>query len=111
MKIRIGEAVSLTTPNSFKFTPDDRQTMIETDGGNIIQDYGHIASGDKITVTAVFYKAEFLKVWNYFQSRTLIQFIDSSGIVWPDMRVRVISYGYKERFENYINTELELWRI
>ena len=111
MKIRIGEAISLTTPTSLKFTTDDRQTLIETDGGNVVQDYGHIASGDKITVTAIFYKAEFLKVWNYFQNRTMVQFTDPSGVVWPDMRVRVISYGYKERFEDYINVELELWRI
>ena len=111
MKIRIGNAVSLSTPDSFKVVTDDRQTMIQTDGGNVVQDYGHIASGDKITLNCTFHKDEFIKVWNYFQNRTLIAFIDPSGITWQDMRVKVISYGYYSRFENYITTELELWTI
>lgn len=111
MKIRIGEAVSISTPESFKITTDDRQTLIATDGGNIVQDYGHIASGDKITLNCTFHKDEFLKVWNYFQSRTFVNFQDPSGITWQNMRVKVISYGYYSRFENYITTELELWTI
>ena len=111
MKIKIGDAISLSTPDSFKITTDDRQTMIQTDGGNVVQDYGHIASGDKITLTATFHKDEFLKVWNYFQNRTFITFIDPSGITWQNMRVKVISYGYYARFEDYINCELELWTI
>ncbi|WP_085023895.1 hypothetical protein [Anaerovibrio sp. JC8] len=111
MKIKIGNAQSLTTPDSFKLQTDDRQQIIATDGGNIIQDYGHIASGDRITINATFHKSEFLKVWDYFQTRQLVEFQDPAGITWPDMRVRVLSYGYKSRFENYINCELELWRI
>ena len=50
MKIRIGDAVSLTTPIDFKFHPDDRQTLVQTDGGNVVQDFGSVASGDKITL-------------------------------------------------------------
>ena len=111
MKIRIGDAVSLTTPIDFKLHTDDRQTLIQTDGGNVVQDFGSVASGDKITLNAVFKRDEFLKVWNYYQSRELIDFIDSSGVIWPQMRVRILAYGYKERFENYINCEIELWRI
>ena len=43
MRIKIGEAVSLSRPDSWKISPDDRQSIIETDGGNVVQDYGHIA--------------------------------------------------------------------
>lgn len=111
MKIKIGNAVSLSTPESFKITTDDRQTMIQTDGGNVIQDYGHVASGDKINLNCTFHKDEFIKIWNYFQSRNLVNFQDPSGITWQDMRVKVLSYGYYQRFENYITTELELWTI
>ena len=111
MKIRIGDAVSLTTPIDFKFHPDDRQTLVQTDGGNVVQDFGSIVSGDKITLNAVFKRDEFLKVWNYYQSREQIEFTDSSGVVWPQMRVRILAYGYKERFEDYINCEIELGRI
>lgn len=111
MKIKIGEAVSISTPESFKVTTDDRQTMIQTDAGNIVQDYGHIASGDKINLQCTFHKDEFLKVWNYFQNRMFVNFQDPSGITWQNMRVKIISYGYYARFENYITCELELWTI
>ena len=111
MRIKIGAAVSLSRPDSWKISPDDRQSIIETDGGNVVQDYGHIASGDKISLSATFYKEEFQKLWQYFHARTIVDMIDHNGIIWQGMRVRVISYGYEERFENYINCELELWRI
>jgi hypothetical protein len=37
--------------------------------------------------------------------------VDQGGVTWPDMRVRILSYGYRDRFEKVINCELELWRI
>lgn len=111
MIIRIGDAVSLSRPENFKYTPDDRQTVIETDGGNIVQDYGHISSGDRINFSAVFRRDEFMKIWEYFNSRSKIDFVDHSGITWQGMRVRVVSYGYEDRFEQFIDCEIELWRI
>lgn len=111
MRIKIGEAVSLSRPASWKISTDDRQSIIETDGGNVVQDYGHIPSGDKITLTAIFYRDEFQKLWQYFHARSIVDMMDHNGITWQGMRVRVLSYGYEERFEDYINCELELWRI
>lgn len=111
MKVRIGQAASLSRPESFKYTPDDRQSIIETDGGNIVQDFGNVESGGKITFTAVFHRDEFLKLWEYYQKRILVDFTDPAGNLWQSMRVRVISYGYEERFRDYIDCELELWRI
>ena len=111
MRIKIGEAVSLSRPESWKISTDDRQSIIETDGGNVVQDYGHIPSGDKVTLTAIFYRDEFQKLWQYFHARSIVDMIDHNGITWQGIRVRVISYGYEERFEDYINCELELWRI
>ena len=111
MVIRIGDAVSLSRPENFKYTPDDRQTVIETDGGNIVQDYGHISSGDRINFSAVFRRDEFMKIWEYFNSRSKIDFVDHSGITWQGMRVRVVSYGDEYRFEQFIDCEIELWRI
>ena len=49
MAIRIGDAVSLSNPSSEQITPDDRQQLIETIGGVVVQDFGHIAAGDKIS--------------------------------------------------------------
>lgn len=111
MAIRIGEAVSLSRPDSWKFTPDDRQTMIETAEGNIVQDYGVHDSGGKVRCSVTFHRKEFLKVWDYFVSREPVNVTDHAGNMWKGMRVKVVSYGYESRFEDYINTELEFWRI
>ena len=111
MKIRIGDAESISAPENFKFILDDRQTLIATDGGNVVQDYGHVASGNKVTLSAIFYREDFYKLWQYFNERTHVNFVDQGGVTWPDMRVRILSYWYKDRFEKVINCELELWRI
>ena len=59
MAIQIGEAVSWKEPDSIKVSFDDRQQIIETDGGNVVQDYGHIDSGDTITFDCVFERDDF----------------------------------------------------
>ena len=67
--------------------------------------------GDGINFSAVFRRDEFMKIWEYFNSRSKIDFVDHSGITWQGMRVRVVSYGYEDRFEQFIDCEIELWRI
>ena len=63
--LHIGDAVSFSAPESWRYAPDDRQQLIQVDGGNVVEDYGHIASGDKITVTAKFDRANFEKIYDY----------------------------------------------
>ena len=111
MAIVIGVAKSWRGPEDWKFTPDDRMQIIETDNGNVIHDYGHISSGDKMTFSCVFEREEFVKVYNYWHNRELVNFTDTAGNIWENIRVKIISYGYEQHFENYINAELEIWRI
>ena len=40
-----------------------------------------------------------------------MNFTDTAGNIWENIRVKIISYGYEQHFENYINAELEIWRI
>lgn len=116
--IKIGDVTSLTA-ESFEWTTDDRQQIIEIEGGNVVQDYGHIASGDKATVNATFYGTDFTKVWKTYETRELVDVTDPAGIVWPSCRVRVVSWGYFDRFEkeesgrnpSAVSTKLEIWRI
>lgn len=111
MAIKIGEATSWKEPEDLQITVDDRQQIIETDGGNVVQDYGHVASGDKITFSCVFERDEFIKVYHYWQNRELVDFTDISGIVWKSCRVKIMSYSYTKNFTAYINTTIEIWRI
>lgn len=109
--IKIDGIASLTA-ESFKITPDDRQTLVELDGGNCVQDYSHVQSGDKITVTCNWWREDFPHIWEVFETRKLVDFQDPGGVVWPSCRVRVLSYGYFTSFEDStIHTEIEVWRI
>lgn len=109
--IKIGGVTSLSA-EGWKITPDDRSQLIQTDGGNVVQDYGHVSSGDKITVTCNWRRDDFLAVWNDYENRTLVDVTDPAGVVWPKCRIKIQSYGYYEHFEDgAVKTELEIWRI
>ena len=109
--IKIGGATSLSA-DSWKTTLDDRSQLIQTDGGNVVQDYGHVASGDKMTVTCNWLRDDFLKVWRAYEDRTMVDVTDPAGVVWPKCRVKIQSYGYFAHFEdNVVHTDLEIWRI
>ena len=109
--LHIGDAVSYSAPESWRYAPDDRQQLIQVDGGNVVEDYGHIASGDKITVTAKFDRANFEKIYDYWDHRILVTIVDETGRTWENCRVRVISSGYMAMFPDMVNVELEFWRI
>ena len=109
--IKIGEATSFSPPESFAYTPDDRQQVIQVDGGNVVEDYGHIASGDKITISVKFDRENFGLINDYWEHRILVDFVDETGRVWSNCRVKVMSCGYLKMFPNMINSELEIWRI
>lgn len=112
MKIYIDGIPSMNPPDNITFTVDDRQTIIQTDGGNVIQDYGHIASGDKITLTNIQYrKDDFKKIYDIWQNRTLITFIDTNNIVWENVRVKIAKYSYNYNFPNIIYCDIEIWMI
>ena len=111
MIIKIGEAVSLKSPDGFTITPDDRQEIIQTDGGNVIQDYGHVASGDKIAFSCNFRKTDFEKIYQYWEHRELVD-VEFGGVTFPSSRIKIISWGFFERFENTtVNARIEIWRM
>uniref|UniRef100_UPI001C82A64F hypothetical protein n=1 Tax=Selenomonas sp. AB3002 TaxID=1392502 RepID=UPI001C82A64F len=58
---------------------DDRIEKIPLIGGNTVQDYGHISSGDSITVSACFSWDNAAAIYSLWESRTLVNFTDESG--------------------------------
>ena len=79
--------------------------------GIVVQDFGHVAAGDKISCTASALSADFEKIAGYWNRRTLVDIIDEAGNVWSDMRVLVKSYAYMPRFPKVYKAPLEFWRI
>ena len=112
MRVYVNDIPSMNTPDSLEYTPDDRQQIVQTDGGNVIQDYGHVPSGDKLTVTGLQYRLEdFKKVYKIWQERTLVDFIDSNGNCWKSVRIKITKYSYNPRFKDIINTNIEIYMI
>lgn len=109
--IRLGEAVSLSNPQGYKVTPDDRQQKIETIGGVVVEDYGHIEAGDVTSFTVNFSKKNFEIIKSYWENRILIEYEDVAGEIFKNVRIVIKSYSYIERFKNYYTATLEIWRV
>jgi hypothetical protein len=109
--LKVGDAVGFRRPDDWSMVPDDRQEMHQTIDGNVVEDYGHVESGDKITCTAVFAYQEYIKIYNYWTQRTMVDVIDHAGTDWGKMRVIIRKDAYVPRFESYHQLDLEFWRI
>ena len=109
--IQIGSAVTLTCEN-WKYIPDDRQETVKTIGSVVVQDFGHIESGDKFSCTCNVSPSNKDTIFNYWENRYKVTIIDEAGISYENMRVKVINYRYINLFEKkrYYNIDFEFWR-
>ena len=108
--IFINDIPSFRDPENYKFIPDDRVQKIEIIGSVAIQDYGHIAAGDSISMTCLFSEENFNQVLSLWEARSLVSFKDTAGVVWSGMRIVMNEYERDKNFPNYIMATFELWR-
>ena len=108
--IKIGDAETLRTEN-WVIVPDDRQTKIETIGGVVVQDFGRVEAGDNYSCSVTLPSAAATAVFAYWHNRVLVDVRDVNGLVIPNMRVVVKKFSYVDRFEDYIQADIELWRV
>ena len=109
--IAIGDITTLDTEN-WQVVPDDRQQTVEIVGGVAVQDFGHVAAGDKISCTVRVRKRDFDTLVKYWDDRTLVDVTDEAGIVWENVRVVVKSYEYVPRFSSKaVQASIEFWRV
>ena len=108
--IKIGEIETLRTEN-WQIIPDDRQTRIETIGGVVVQDFGHVEGGDSYSCKIIVESAGANAIAACWHNRILVPVIDVNGTAIGDMRVVIKKYGYVEHFEDHIWAEIELWRV
>lgn len=90
---------------------DDRIEKVELINGNAVQDYGHVETGDVLSLVCIFSLANYLRVHDLWTRRELVTFTDVAGAVWNNLRLVFKRARYVDRFENYLRVELELWRI
>lgn len=110
MHIKIGAVRTLDVEN-WQTLPDDRQQLVEIIGGVVVQDFGHIEAGDKISCSANLTAAAWEIVKGYWDSRVLVPIEDESGNLYPDMRVIVKNYSYVPYFPKYYKVSFEFWRV
>ena len=108
--IQIGDARTLEVEN-WEIVPDDRQQQIEIVGGVAVQDYGHVAEGDKVSCTITVLSGSWETIKGYWDSRTPVNISDEAGVVWENMRVVVKSYQYVPHFPKAVKATLEFWRV
>lgn len=107
--IQIGDVRTLSVEN-WHIVPDDRQRLIETIGGIVVEDFGHIEAGDRMTcrITLSAAAAEILNL--YWHDRILTDVVDEGGRTWQALRVKVKKYGYVQHFPRYYWADLEFWK-
>ena len=107
--IVVGEVRTLEVEN-WQIVPDDRQQQIEIVGGSVVQDYGHVAEGDKVSCSVTVLADGWEIIKGYWDSRQKVNISDEADVVWENMRGVVKSYEYVSRFPHAIKATLEFWR-
>ena len=108
--IHIGEVRTLSVEN-WQIGPEDRQQLLEIVGGAVVQDFGHIQEGDRISCLVTVIAADWEKIKSYWDSRSRVFVTDESGSILPSMRVVVKSYEYVAHFPKVYKISLEFWRV
>lgn len=108
--IKIGEVNTMSVEN-WRTITDDRQELIKTIGGVIVQDFGHISEGDNFSCIVTLRAEAAFVLYRYWHNRTRVNVIDEAGNVHENMRVVVKEYSYIPHFCNYFTINLEFWRV
>ena len=108
--ILINDIPSFRDPESYKVTVDDRVQRIEIIGGVAIQDYGHIAAGDTISVTCLFSEINFNRILALWQARSSVTFTDTAGVSHRNKIIIMKEYERDKDFPKYIMASFELWQ-
>lgn len=110
--VQIGTVTVIKSINHMKIIPDDRQKILQISGGNWVEDYGHIASGDRLSNEFILTTAGWATVKGYWLNRTPVSITDEDNTVYNSRRVVVKSYQVENRmFPDYYRVELEFWNI
>lgn len=109
--IYINNISSLRDPDSFELIIEDRIEKVELIGGNAVQDYGHVETGDVFSLECVFHADNWGQIQILWEARELVTFTDISGTVWQGLRLVIKSIKYESNFPNYVRVNFELWKI
>lgn len=109
--IYINDIPSLRDPESLELVIEDRIEKIELIGGNAVQDYGHVESGDVFSLECVFHVDNWGRMQELWKTRQLVSFTDPAGMIWQNLRLVIRRIKYDKNFPKYAWITFELWKI
>lgn len=108
--VKIGDAISMSNPENESITVDDRQTIVQTLSGNVVQDFGQFDSGEKVSWQLQFDMENWSKVKAIWKARTAVNVEDNAGNSFA-ARVLIKQYAYVDWFRDHITATIEFWRV
>lgn len=108
--IYINDIPSFRDPEKAEVNFEHRIERIELIGRTVAQDFGHIPTGDRISLECVFTKENYTKLEKLWEESARVTYTDEAGVKWEDLKLVFYSRKYVDRFRNYISLTFELWR-
>lgn len=110
--IYINDIPSFRAPESEEFIIDDRVEKIELINGNVVQDYGHIESGDSITLQCLFTAENYQRFKTLWLKRgNTVSYTDEAGNVHHNLRIVYRGMRRLPKFPTFFLIKFELWRV
>lgn len=117
MAIAIGSIRSIGRSSDLEIMPDDRQQLVQTvtnTGASsvTVEDYGTVANGEVISLTATFSASAYSTLRGYWTNRTPVSVILDDGTAISNARIIIkrVQY-YDDLLNQYKKVSLEVWRI
>lgn len=109
--IYINDIPSFRAPEEEVFNFDDRVEKIEIICGNVVQDYGHVESGDVFALTCVFSAVNYNRLKALWLARERVMYTDEDGNTYTNLRLVFRSFQRVSKFPQYVTLTFELWKV
>lgn len=104
---------SIGRTTDVEIVPDDRQEIVKTIGGVVVEDYGVIANGEIISLSAVFSENDYNNtLLNYWSNRTKVTVTLDDGTIINNARIVIRRTQFaNEVLNQYKKVYLEVWKV
>lgn len=103
---------SIGRTTDMEIVPDDRQEIVKTIGGVVVEDYGVITNGEITTLSCVFSATDYSTLLNYWSNRTKVTVTLDDGTIINNARIVIRRTQFaNEVLNKYKKVYMEVWRI
>ena len=108
---------SIEHADGFETTPDDRIELVKTvsstgTGTVTVEDYGVVANGEIISLSAVFSATDYATLKTWWSGRTLCNVTFDDGTTMSNARILIRRTNYFDKMmSNYKKVDLEIWKV